>query len=113
MITAGVHSRVEGKAEGPQLYLTLQVLNMLGSVRKFPLRFTVSGQVESMTINAGQLHAYMGWSLISAPSKVQSILGVAAKGLQRDKLQDRVRKIARGKSPSSLRRLWHAWFGPY
>jgi hypothetical protein len=113
MITAGVHSRVEGKAEGPQLYLTLQVLNMLGSVRKFPLRFTASGQVESMTINAGQLHAYMGWWLISAPSKVQSILGVAAKGLQRDKLQDRVRKIARGQSPSSLRRLWHAWFGPY
>jgi hypothetical protein len=111
VITAGVYSRVEGESGGPHLYLTLQVVNMLGSTRKFPSRFTVSGHVESMTIDEDHLHAYMGWSLIRAPSKVKLILDVAAKRLPRDKLQLRVREIARGRSPSRLRRFWQTWFG--
>jgi hypothetical protein len=111
VITAGVYSRVEGEAEGTQLYLTLQVARTLGSARVFPTRFTVSGRVESMRIDEGHLHAYMGWSLISDSSKVQSILDVATKGLPRAKLRLRVLEIARGRSPSRLRRFWQAWFG--
>lgn len=98
IIAEGIHTRVEGQNSGPQLRLTLEVLDLPGLHTGFPRRFTIGAQVESLMSLSGYLAAYMSaWRLNISEIGVSAVLELAAKGLSHGDFLQAVRGIEHGR----------------
>jgi hypothetical protein len=97
IMVQGVHVRMEGEGSGPQLRLTLRVIDLPGFTGEFPRTFTISGRADVLSFVGGGISAYMEvWSLTTDPDRVQAIIELAARRLPWDRFLRACRELQRG-----------------